>query len=508
MTWSWTNRKRVLHMTAEERDDLYRPRFHFTPRSGWINDPNGLVYFAGEYHLFYQHLRPGERRQHWGHAVSSDLLNWTHLPIALYPDELGDIYSGSAVVDAEDSSGFFHGQPGLIAIFTHNNNASPPRGPQVQSIAYSSDRGRTWTKYAGNPVITNSGNPDFRDPKVLWHAPTRRWVLVVACLDRVQIYLSPNLRDWTYASEFGVGYGARTVPWECPDLFELPVDGAPGQRKWVLQVSVYLRHGRMDRPDYRDMQYFIGDFDGTTFTSDNPPESILWTEYGRDNYAAVSWSNVPDTDGRRLWLGWMGNWSYARDLPTTPWQGAMTLPRQVRLRASAEGVRLIQQPASELATLRGPATHWSDQPVSPSQPFVIEEPGAALEIAATVQLGSAAECGITLRMGDVDHTVIGYDNSRGRLFVDRTHSGETGFNPAFSGRDSGPMPVVDGTITLHIFVDSCSVEVFGNDGSTVVTSLIFPRGGTRRLEVYAVGGDARLISLHLYRLRSIGGATP
>src|SRR6185437_553798 len=254
-------RKRVSPMTVAKMDDRYRPRFHFTPPSGWMNDPNGLVYFDGEYHLFYQHLP----RKHWGHAVSIDLVHWTHLPIALYPDELGEIYSGSMVVDAEDSSGFFGAQPGLVAIFTHANDAPPPFGPQVQSIAYSSDRGRTWIKYAHNPVITNYGNPDFRDPKVFWHAATRRWVLVLACQDRVRFYLSPNLKDWLYASEFGAGQGVRDVPWECPDLFELAVEGEPGRRKWVLQVSVYQRHGRIDRPDYRDMQYFIGDFDGIVF---------------------------------------------------------------------------------------------------------------------------------------------------------------------------------------------------------------------------------------------------
>ncbi|HVC81001.1 MAG TPA: glycoside hydrolase family 32 protein [Chloroflexota bacterium] len=486
-------------MNVEIAGERYRPRFHFTPPSGWINDPNGLVYFDGEYHLFYQHLP----RKHWGHAVSTDLVHWAHLPIALYPDDLGQIYSGSVVVDEEDSSGFFHGHPGLVAIFTHANHAPPPSGPQVQSIAYSSDRGRTWIKYAGNPVITNFGNPDFRDPKVRWHGATQQWVLVLACGNRVRFYLSSNLKDWSYASEFGAGHGVQNVPWECPDLFELPVDGDSGCQKWVLQVSVYQRHGRIDIPGYRDMQYFIGDFDGVTFTNDNPPQSILWTEYGRDNYAPVSWSNIPDTDGRRLWLGWMSNWEYARDLPTAPWSGAMSLPRQVRLRTLAEGVRLTQQPVSELAVLRERTTSWSDLSITPAAPFLIEEPGATLEIVAMFQLGTAAECGLNLHTGETDHTVIGYDANGEHLFIDRAHSGETRFNPAFPGRHGGPMLATDGMVTLHIFVDSCSIEVFGNDGSAVVTSLIFPRSDTRRLEIYAIGGDVRLVSLDLHRLCSL-----
>ncbi|MGH2346018.1 MAG: glycoside hydrolase family 32 protein [Chloroflexota bacterium] len=486
-------------MTTIKEDDRYRPRYHFTPPSGWINDPNGLVYFDNEYHLFYQHLP----RKHWGHAVSTDLVHWAHLPIALYPDELGEIYSGSAVVDAEDTSGFFHGQPGMVAVFTHARDMPPPEGPQVQSIAYSSDRGRTWTKYAHNPVIANFGNPDFRDPKVFWHSATHRWILVAACGDRVRFYVSRDLKEWSYASEFGAGHGVQNVPWECPDLFELPVDGDRGRRKWVLQVSVYQRHGRADTPDYRDMQYFIGDFDGVTFTNDNFPELILWTEYGPDNYAAVSWSNIPDPDGRRLWLGWMGNWTYAHDLPTTPWQGAMTVPRQVQLRTSAEGIQLTQQPVHELAMLREQVTTWSDRAITPDTPFLIDQPGDALEITATFRLGTAAECGIRVRTGEIDHTTIGYDVGKGYLFIDRTQSGVTEFNPMFPGRHGGPAAPIAEMITLHIFVDSCSVEVFGNDGSVVVTSLIFPHSGPTQLAVYAVGGDVGLVSLDLYRLRSI-----
>ncbi len=480
-------------------NDCYRPRFHFTPPTGWMNDPNGLVYVEGEYHLFYQHLP----RKHWGHAVSPDLVHWTHLPIALYPDDLGEMYSGSAVVDTADSSGLFGGRPGLVIIFTHNNKNKPPLGPQVQSIAYSTDRGRTWSKYARNPVIANPNKPDFRDPKVFWHADTKRWVMLLACYDHVRFYVSSDLKDWTHVSEFGLGYGAHNGPWECPDLFELPVDGDTQHTRWVLQVSVYPRDGRTGLSDQRDMQYFIGDFDGATFTSDYPAATVLWTEYGRDNYAAVSWSNIPATDGRRLWLGWMGNWDYAYETPTSPWQGAMTLPREVQLRRCADEIKLTQIPVDELETLRGRAAHWTDRTVTPAIPFVVHEGGDALEIVAVFQLETATECGVRVRTGEAQQTTIGYDVGQGVLFVDRTQSGETGFSATFPGRHGGPLHPISGNIKMHIFVDRSSVEVFGNDGETVVTSLIFPDTATRDLEIYAIKGDIQLASLDIYHLEAI-----
>jgi fructan beta-fructosidase len=478
-------------------DERYRPRFHFTPATGWMNDPNGLVYFEGEYHLFYQHLRP----LHWGHAVSTDLVHWTHLPIALYPDDLGDIYSGSAVADLEDRSGFFGGRPGLVAIFTHNNKQqSPPLGPQIQSLAYSRDRGRTWTMYAQNPVIANPGIADFRDPKVFWHAATAQWVLVLACHDRVHFYRSPNLKEWTFASEFGAGQGAPIIPWECPDLFELPVDGDPARRKWVLQVSVHPRHDRAAILDCRDMQYFIGEFDGSMFRNDNPPTTVLWTEYGRDNYADVSWSDIPPADGRRIWIGWMNNWDYARVAPTAPWQGAMTVPRQVTLWDGPEGIEIRQTPVVELQALRASVTHWLDRGIMPGVPVRVPLPSGGLEIQATFQLGSATAFGLDLRTAVADHTLIEYDSAQQTLFVDRTQSGETSFHPAFPGRHGGPLAPSNGSVFLHIFVDTCSVEVFGNDGAAAITSLIFPRAAIDQLDVYAVGGAVQLTTLDVYHL--------
>jgi fructan beta-fructosidase len=251
------------------------------------------------------------------------------------------------------------------------------------------------------------------------------------------------------------------------------------------------------------MQYFIGDFDGTTFTSDNPRETILWTDHGRDDYALVSWSNVPPTDGRRIWIGWMSNWAYASEVPTEPWQGAMTLPREVRLRRLAEGVRLTQAPISELRALRTRGAHWTDVTITPTRRFHVGEGGDALEIVADLEPGTAAECSVRIRYSESQQTIIGYDAVQGILFVDRTRSGKTDFSPVFAGRHGGPLSPRDGKVKLHIFVDLSSVEVFGNDGEVVVTSLVFPDTGTMAVELYAHGGECRALSLDLFHLRSI-----
>jgi fructan beta-fructosidase len=478
-------------------DDRYRPRFHFTPATGWLNDPNGLVYFQGDYHLFHQALTP----RHWGHAVSADLVHWTHLPIALYPDNLGAIWSGSVVVDRADTSGFFGGSPGLVAVFTHHNSQSPPAGPQLQSIAYSSDRGRTWTMYAHNPVIPNPGVADFRDPKVFWHDQSGRWVMVVAFnRDRVQFYVSPNLREWRLTSEFGVGQGAHTGTWECPDLFELPVNGDAARKKWVLHVSLYHTHAKPARGSW--MQYFIGDFDGTAFTNANPADEVLWSDYGRDNYAAVSWSDLPRSDGRRVMIGWMNNWTYADRVPTSLWQGAMTIPRQVQLRQLATGLRLVQTPVAELQRLRGPVSHYESVRIAPVDPLRLPGIGDAIELRATFALESAMECGVMIGTGESNYTTVAYDTGEALLLVDRSRSGQTAFSSTFSGTRKAPLTPQRGRVELHIFVDRSSIEVFGNDGEVAITSLIYPdsAGADLDLEVYAVNGTVRLASLDVYRL--------
>jgi fructan beta-fructosidase len=485
----------------------YRPLVHFTAPSGWINDPNGLVYFDGEYHLFYQYtpLEPDgdfstSNVAHWGHAVSPDLVHWTHLPVALYPDHLGVIYSGSVVVDWHDTSGLFGGLPGLVAIFTQHNSGSAPLGPEVQSIAMSADRGRSWTAYAHNPVIANPGVRDFRDPKVFWFAPTQRWVMVVTYNgDRVYFYTSENLRLWTHTGEFGAGQGAQSATWECPDLFELPIDGDPQRTQWVLNVSAFHATAASNRVG---MQYFVGEFNGTTFTNANSASTVLTTDHGRDNYAAVTWSDVRACDGRRLMIGWMSDWAYARVIPTEPWRGAMTIPRELRLRRLGEGVRLLQRPMPELERLRKQHTHWTEQIVVPGASLWHRDVGTAMEIIMTIRLWTATECGVRVLSGEGEQITIGYDVPAATLFVDRTRSGRTDFAPAFPGRHGGPLAATDGAVTLRIFLDRCSVEVFGNEGECTVTSLIFPEGDRSGLEFYARGGAAQLLALDIYHLHA------
>jgi fructan beta-fructosidase len=473
--------------------DVYRPAYHFTPPAGWMNDPNGLVYFEGEYHLFYQyHLR-----SHWGHAVSPDLVHWTHLPVALAPDERGTIASGSIVGDWDDRSGFFGGRPGLVAIFTHWGEQTQI---QDQSIAYSADRGRTWTKYAGNPVVPNPGVRDFRDPKVLWHEPTGKWVMVLAVYDRVHFYASPDLKQWEFTSEFGPGQGCQDGVWECPDLFELDVDGDPANRKWTLHVSIGSRTSKA-------MQYFVGMFDGRRFVNDADPSTIRWTDYGEDFYAAVSWFNLAPGDTRRLWIGWMNNWRYAKKVPTHGWQGAMSVPRRLGLKHTGGDLRLVQQPVEELSALRRREYRLAGEMISPGRNLLEDVSGKSLEIVAELEPSAAETVGFNLRAGGGRHATVAYDARGSRLYVDRTASDALKFDPDFPGRHEAPLESVDGAVRLHIFLDECSVEVFGNDGEAVITDLIFPDRASARLELFATGGEAVLKSLAVYTLAGSGPAS-
>ncbi|MCY9094881.1 GH32 C-terminal domain-containing protein [Bacillus inaquosorum] len=487
-------------------DEDYRPQYHFTPEANWMNDPNGMVYYAGEYHLFYQYHPYGMQwgPMHWGHAVSKDLVTWKHLPVALYPDEKGTIFSGSAVVDRNNTSGFQTGEEKpLVAIYTQDRE-----GHQVQSIAYSNDKGRTWTKYAGNPVIPNPGKKDFRDPKVFWYEKEKKWVMLLAAGDRILIYTSKNLKQWTYASEFGQGQGSHGGVWECPDLFELPVDGNPNQKKWVMQVSV----GNGAVSGGSGMQYFVGDFDGTHFKNENPSDKVLWTDYGKDFYAAVSWSDIPSSDGRRLWLGWMSNWQYANDVPTSPWRSAASIPRELKLKTLTGGVRIVQTPVKELQTIRGTSKKWKNQTISPaSQNVLAGLSGDAYELHAEFQVspGSAPEFGFKVRTGENQFTKVGYDRKNTKLFVDRSESGNVTFNPTFNtGIQTAPLKPVNGNIKMRIFVDRSSVEVFGNDGQQVITDIILPDRSSKGLELYAVNGGVKLKSLTIYPLKKVWGTSP
>lgn len=487
----------------------FRPQFHFTPAVNWMNDPNGLVYFDGEYHLFFQYNPLGAKWGHmsWGHAVSRDLVRWEHLPVAIPEADGVMAFSGSAVVDWNNTSGFGRdGKPPLVAIYTGHRETN-----QSQYVAYSNDRGRTWIVYDGNPVL-DIGRKDFRDPKVFWHQPQQQWVMALAVPDehKVSFYGSRDLKRWRHLSDFGPAAAVGGI-WECPDLFELPVDGDPKTTRWVLIVSV--NPGAVAGGS--GMQYFVGHFDGTRFVAESPApgptnagmpaDQVLWADYGADFYAAVSFSDVPREDGRRLWLGWMNNWEYAQDIPTAPWRSAQSLPRSLALRTTSQGIRLVQQPVAELQKLRGARHVIAPQPIGEAAVSLAAQgiAGTALEIVAEFEVGTAAELGMKVRAGGREETVIGIDPRAGRLFVDRTRSGQVGLHPEFGRRHTAPLRVKDGRVKLHVFVDWSSVEVFAVDGEVVVTDQVFPSPDSDGVSLYARGGTARLVSLEAWPLASI-----
>ncbi|RMH65746.1 MAG: glycoside hydrolase family 32 protein [Bacteroidetes bacterium] len=491
--------------------ERYRPRYHFTPAVHWMNDPNGMVYLDGEYHLFYQHNPFGITWGHmsWGHAVSRDLVHWEHLPVALPEADGIMVFSGSAVVDWHNTSGFGQdGRPPLVAIYTgHHTDPDHPR--QDQRLAFSTDNGRTWISYRGNPVLDRALR-DFRDPKVFWYAPEAKWVMVLALPmeHRVQFYGSPDLKTWTHLSDFGPA-GAVGGIWECPDLFELPVDGDPQRTRWVLVVN--LNPGGPAGGSAG--QYFIGHFDGTTFVPDDPvpvgDAHARWLDYGADYYAAVSWSDVPGLDGERLMIGWMNDWRYANDIPTTPWRSAQSLPRRVMLRAGDGAVRLVQRPVAALSVLRRRQHHVADLPI-PEDGVDLSSLGIAgttLELIAEIEVGRAEVVGLKVRVGADEETWIGYDAAAARLFVDRTHAGEAGFHPAFAARHTAPLAAADGRVRLHVFVDASSVEVFGGAGEVTLTDQIFPDPASDGVALFAEGGPARLVRLDVWELASAWPST-
>jgi fructan beta-fructosidase len=486
--------------SADYYRETYRPAYHFTPELNWMNDPNGLVYFDGEYHLFYQHNPLGIEWGHmsWGHAVSKDLLHWKHLPIALRDEYATMIFSGSAVVDTRNSSGFGkEKQSPLIAIYTGHNQER-----QTQDIAFSNDRGRTWTKHAGNPVL-DIGEKDFRDPKVFWHEPTKQWVMVVAlaATKKIQLYRSSDLKEWSLLSEFGPA-GVKDKPnWECPDLFELPIEGEPGKTRWVLEADM----GGGAIAGGSGGEYFTGVFDGTKFVADSTDSQ--WVDFGRDFYAPVSWSDIPAADGRRIWIGWMNNWETCLN-PTYPWRSAMSIPRELTLRRINEKLRLCQMPVREIEQLRDHTGEVTDQ-VLTDEAFPLPMQGQQLEIVLQVEPKTAAEFGVRVLKGEQEETVVGYSTKTKTLFLDRTKSGNVSFHPAFAGRHSGPLePNADGNIHLRILVDACSVEVFGNSGETVITDLVFPDPSSNQIELFASGGTCQVKSCEVHTLKSVWAMNP
>lgn len=486
--------------------EKYRPQFHYTPKVNWMNDPNGLVYHNGTFHLFHQYNPFGNLWgfMSWNHATSSDLVHWQHQPVAIPygEDEEEGIFSGSAVVDYNNTSGFGDGSTApIVAIYTSAYGGENPE--QSQSLAYSTDGGKTFQKYEGNPVL-DFEDPDFRDPNVKWHENLQAWIMVVALplQHKVQFYRSDNLIDWEYLSDFGPA-GAVSGIWECPDLFPLAVDGDPENIKWVLHVD--MNPGAIAGGS--GSQYFVGDWDGESFTADESISGgeILWADYGTDYYAAISWNNVPEEDGRRLWLGWMNNWEYANQIPTDPWRSAMSIPRSVHLETVDERIALTQRPVEELQQLRGYTVQLQFRDLFEGDHLLTDDgiSGKAYEVIVELEPGLSESVGLNVREGTSEETVIGYDAVTGTVFVDRTQSGEDSFGGDFARRMDAPARLIDGKIKLHIFVDWSSVEVFVNDGEQVITSRIFPDPESTSISLFADGGDASLAGLTFWPLKSI-----
>ena len=624
-------------LTLSGQDELYRPHFHFSPPENWINDPNGLVYFNDQYHLFYQYNPFGDQwgNMSWGHAVSDDLVHWEPLPIALEFDGSLMAFSGSCVVDWNNTSGFgINGEAPLVAIYTGYTNV------QDQRIAYSTDGGLNWTNYSANPVLGLNNN-EFRDPKVFWHEPTERWIMVVSLGNnkKIRFYESTNLKEWGFLQDFGP-IGNTSGAWECPDLFQLPVDGDPNHQKWVLLVSVAPGSA----------QYFIGEFDGYVFVEDeiNLPQGSLiddfeagnyngWTvegtafgsapatgaignqmpvtgfignrlvnsfwngdattgkmtsepfdithsyinfligggnhpngtfmqllvdgqpvstatgkndehlqwefwevsnyigqeayleiidtetggwghinidhiiqtnaplggndqqiDFGKDFYAAQSFSDIPASDGRRIWLAWMNNWQYAGDIPTDPWRGIMSIPRSVQLKSKNGKIFLIQEPIVELQALRQGSLNIFDEYIAEVAPQLEDIELGVFELKTTINVAETEEVIIKLRKSEFQETVLRYVVADENLILDRSKSGDLWWNQLFTDTKVARLPMDNGSIQLHLFVDECSIEVFGNEGSVVFSNQIFPDSTATGIEVATIGGAAILNEFRLW----------
>ncbi|PZX53923.1 fructan beta-fructosidase [Algoriphagus ratkowskyi] len=470
-----------ITFTSEVTEE-FRPTYHFTPESGWMNDPNGLIYLDGEYHLFYQHYPDSTvwGPMHWGHAVSSDLVNWEHLPIALFPDSLGYIFSGSAVLDTENTSGLGTAEtPPIVAIFTYHNAEEANTKSQTfqsQAIAFSLDKGRTWQKYEGNPVLPNPGIRDFRDPKVSQitnENGTKSWIMTLAVLDQINFYSSPDLKSWTLLSEFGKTIGAHGGVWECPDL--LPFKTPSGEGKWVLLVSINPGGPQNGSAT----QYFIGDFKNGQFTPDDT--MIRWLDYGPDNYAGVTWSNLPSDHDRTLFIGWMSNWLYANEVPTKAWRSAMTLPRELSL-FDVDGTLLLKSaPAKELEKLRDKEYKVTKKSSS--------LPSEAVELISEVNSDSFM---VTFSNELNEKLVI--SKELGLVNIDRRNAGKSTFQRDFAAIHSAPMSWE--ATEIRIFLDASSVELFVNDGELVMTSILFPSSPWKTVEV-----SDQVNSLKIYNLK-------
>jgi fructan beta-fructosidase len=505
MTVACSEKKHSAKSTQVGYNETHRPQFHFSPPKNWMNDPNGMVFLNGEYHLFYQHY-PEDKvwgPMHWGHAVSKDLIHWANLPIALYPDSIGLIFSGSAVYDKQNTSGLgTTDKPPLVAIFTYHSMEKEKAGRsdyQTQGIAYSVDDGRTWKKYANNPVVKNPGERNFRDPKVFWHEGTRQWIMILAAGDHTELWGAPDLKLWKKLSDFGQTLGAHGGVWECPDLFQMKTEDA-GEEKWVMLVSI-----NPGAPNGGSgTQYFVGSFDGEKFTCENP--TMHWIDYGADDYAGVTWSNIPSTDGRRLFLGWMSNWTYATVVPTTPWRSAMTVARSLKLARINDQFLLKSSPVAELSSILSRYKVLDEETISDSLDISDD-----LTSQSTYQLDLEfddvnIDGGFQLELSNEDNqkVTIGFSSVEGnRFFIDRTRSSPDNFSFPFLGKHYAPRFIKDEKLAVRILVDCSSIEMFADDGLTTMTDLVFPNHVFKKIVIKKIKSPLKFRGGKINEINSI-----
>lgn len=493
--------------------DKYRPVYHHTPLYGWMNDANGLVYKDGEYHLYFQYNPYGSMwgNMHWGHSVSKDLMHWEHLAPAIARDTLGHIFSGSSVVDNDNAAGYGAGT--IVSFYT---SASDKNG-QIQCMAYSKDNGRTFTKYEKNPVLAPfDGLKDFRDPKVFWYAPNKKWVMIVSADKEMRFYSSQNLKNWTYMSGFGEGYGVQPRQFECPDMVELPVDGDVNHKKWALIVNVnpgcYFGGSAT--------QYFIGDFDGTKFTCDSKKETVKWLDWGKDHYATVCFSN---TGNRIIAVPWMSNWQYCNIVPTKQFRSANALPRELGLYTQNGEMYLSAAPVAEAKALR--------QETKEIPAFVVQRDyhidslllhnEGAYELEMEITAGNTEIMGFSLFNDKGEKVDIYFNLLEKKLVMDRTKSGIVDFGKnstphgieAHDRRKTTSINYIDdfalatwapvqsaSKYKLNVFVDKCSIEIFLNNGKIAMTNLVFPTEPYNRMSFYSKGGSYKVDTFSIYRL--------
>lgn len=472
--------------------ESFRPVYHHTPAYGWMNDPNGMFYKDGVYHLYFQYNPYGSvwGNMHWGHSTSTDLMHWKFEGCAIVPDAWGAIFSGSCVVDHENTAGF--GKEAVVAFYT-SAKSTPWGDIQMQSMAYSLDNGKTFTKYEGNPILTSS-EKDFRDPKVFWYAPGKHWVMILAVGQHMEIYSSVNLKEWKKESEFGAMQGAHGGVWECPDLVEIPVEGTR-EKKWVLICN--LNPGGPFGGSAA--QYFVGSFDGKKFVNESPTQT-KWMDWGKDNYATVTWNNAPD--GRCIALGWMSNWQYANNVPTRQYRSANTLARDLTLYREGQELYLKSTPSSEVKKARGKKVSIPSFKVSEKHEMVnlFEEKQGAYEVEIVIQNTGASKIAFCLLNDKGEKVSMYYDLNRKQFVMDRSESGKVDFSKDFPAVTVAPVNV-DKELTLRLFVDRSSIEAFGEDGKFVMTNLVFPSQPYVKMCFEADKNGYAVKSLNVYKLQ-------